>query len=178
MRTLKYIIKRFLISTSLVILSSCIFDCGLVLTGTDVGRELLGLSNNQKDDSSEKIASLLGLVSGSSLLEFNPTTLTMAVFAYQSYTASIKTPIPSTWTNDGESFLDLTLTPSGCPSASDDNYTSISFSGSSSYSAQNATFRFLGTGNCVIIHSVSGATPDIGLPTGAVIGILPVVITP
>ncbi|TGK04910.1 hypothetical protein EHO59_08660 [Leptospira semungkisensis] len=160
------------------IITSFTFNCGLVLTGTDVGRELIGLSDSKKNDSSEKAAALLGLVAGSSLLDFNPTTLTMAEFAYQSYTASIKIPIPSSWINDPDSLLELSLTPSGCPAPSDDNSTIMDFSESTNFSAQSATFRFLGTGNCSIIHSVNSASPEIGIPVGAVIGILPVVITP
>ncbi|MGJ4747642.1 hypothetical protein ACQV5M_14880 [Leptospira sp. SA-E8] len=156
-------------------------SCGLVLTGTDVGKEFLGLSEPDKKDSEKQAAailSVLGVVSSPYLLQFNPNVLVVAQSVSGPYTVSIKTPIPSEWTGDGESVLDVGLDYKNCPSQSDDNPFSVVFSGSSNYSAQPSSARFLESGTCTIEFFAASYSSDMDFAEGETLGILPVIVTP
>ncbi|MEI7013239.1 hypothetical protein [Leptospira licerasiae] len=155
-------------------------SCGLVLTGTDVGKEFLGLSEADKKDPEKQAAALLsvlGIVSSPYLLQFNPPVVNLQVGNSGPFTVSIKTPIPSEWTGDGESVLQVGLDYVNCPSASDDNPFNITFSGSSNYASLQRSVRFLGPGNCLINFTAIATSSDINLPEGMLIGILPVIVS-
>lgn len=150
-----------------------------MLTGTDIGKEFLGLSEEDKNDPEKQAAailSILGVVSSPYLLQFNPPVLTVQVSTYGNYTVSIKTPIPSEWSGNSESVLQAGLDYVNCPSQSDDNPFSTMFSGSNSYASQDLSARFLGTGSCVIEFFAASYSSDMDLAEGEIIGVLPVVV--
>ena len=156
-------------------------SCGLVLTGTDVGKEFLGLSEEDKKNPEKKTAALLsvlGVISDPYLLQFNPSVLTLAQNQNGSFTASIKSPIPSEWSGNSESILQASLDYINCPSQSSENSTSVMFSGSNSYASQILFTTFFFAGNCVIEFRAISTSSDINLPEGFLIGVLPVIVTP
>ncbi|TGM12289.1 hypothetical protein EHQ81_14570 [Leptospira selangorensis] len=156
-------------------------SCGLVLTGTDVGKEFLGLSEEEKKDPEKQRAALLsvlGVVSSPYLLQFNPPVLTLAQNQNGSFTASIKSPIPSEWSANSESILQASMDYINCPSQSSENSTSVMFSGSNSYASQMLFTTFFSSGNCVIEFRTLSTSSDINLPEGFLIGVLPVIVTP
>ncbi|PKA16561.1 hypothetical protein [Leptospira haakeii] len=155
-------------------------SCGLVLTGTDVGKEFLGLSEQEKKDPDKQAAALLsvlGVISSPYLLQFNPPVLTLEQNQNGSFTASIKSPIPSEWSGNSESILQASMDYINCPSQSSENSTSVMFSGSNSYASQTLFTTFFFTGSCVIEFRAISTSSDINLPEGLLIGVIPVIVT-
>lgn len=181
MRTSLCLRNKFITSFIFLLLIIHNVSCGLVLTGTDVGKEFLGLSEEDKKDPEKQAAvilSVLGVVSSPYLLQFNPPVLTLAESISGSYTVSIKAPIPSEWSGNGESVLQAGLNYINCPPQSDDNPSSVVFSGSSNYSAQQSFARFLEPGSCVIEFFAASYSSDMDFAEGETIGILPVIVNP
>ncbi|TGL64646.1 hypothetical protein [Leptospira sarikeiensis] len=172
--------NRYIQIVVLLVCLSCV-NCGLVLTGTDAGREFAGLSEEDKTTVNDAILAIVsgGAGGGSSgFLQFNPNPLVITIFAYQDYNVSIRSSIPSGWSNNAESVLSINLVPKDCPSISDDISLFTGFSGSNGYAAQDVTMRFTDNSpsTCTIQHLVSSSTPDIDLPTGFNLGTLSVTI--
>ncbi|PJZ77121.1 hypothetical protein [Leptospira neocaledonica] len=151
-------------------------SCGLVLTGTDVGKEFLGLSEEDKKDPEKQAAALLSLVGGgNSLLVFTPIALTVTAGATATYQVSLRS-VPSDWTsNDVTVGFDIDV--SSCPSGTFPNFWPFTFS--PPYSpVNNLNFSTTNSGSCIVRYSVSGEVTSqaSGLTVGADAGFLPLLI--
>ncbi|PJZ25411.1 hypothetical protein CH352_14845 [Leptospira hartskeerlii] len=152
-------------------------SCGLVLTGTDVGKEFLGLSEEDKKDPEKAAVALLSLVTGggNSLLVFTPVVLSVTAGATATYQVGLRT-VPSDWTsNDVTVGFDIDV--SSCPSGTSPNFWPFTFS--PPYNPiSNLNFSTVNPGSCIIRYSVSGevTSQTSGLTIGADAGFLPLTI--
>ncbi|EMJ97551.1 hypothetical protein LEP1GSC192_3421 [Leptospira sp. B5-022] len=152
-------------------------SCGLVLTGTDIGKEFLGLSEDDKKDPEKAAAALLSLVTGgsNSLLVFTPAVLSTTAGADASYQVSLRS-VPSDWTsNDVTVGFDIDV--SSCPSGTFPNFWPFTFS--PPYNPVNGLFfSTINPGSCIVRYTVSGevTSQNSGLTIDADAGSLPFLI--
>ncbi len=171
--TLDLKVSFSIISIFLIISSN---NCGLILTGTDAGKEFAGLSDSKKQDASSLLAAFFGVSGDSSLLVFNPSILNLTADFGGNYEVGFRNAVPSTWAND-EVSVSIDLDYSSCPSESFVSPAPVTFD--SPYSSQSVTATAHSPGSCVIIHTIGQATSTTsGLTVGTVVGILPVTIAP
>ncbi|GBF38286.1 hypothetical protein [Leptospira johnsonii] len=152
-------------------------SCGLVLTGTDVGKEFLGLSEEDKKDPEKATAALLSLLTGgsNSLLVFTPVALSVTAGATATYQVALRS-VPTDWTsNDVTVGFDIDV--SSCPSGTFPNFWPFTFS--PPYSPiNNLNFSTVNPGSCIVKYTVSGeVTSQVsGLTVGDDAGSLPLLI--
>ncbi|PJZ48995.1 hypothetical protein CH362_11160 [Leptospira saintgironsiae] len=144
-----------------------------------MGKEFLGLSEEDKKDPEKATAALLSLLTGgsNSLLVFTPLALSVTAGATVTYQVGLRT-IPSNWTsNDVTVGFDIDV--SACPSGTSPNFWPFTFS--PPYSPiTNLNFSTVNSGSCVVRYTVSGeVTSQVsGLTIGADAGLLPLLIQP
>ncbi|MEI1278746.1 hypothetical protein V6Z05_10500 [Leptospira venezuelensis] len=153
-------------------------SCGLVLTGTDIGKEFLGLSEEDKKDPEKQAAALLSLAlaGGNSLLIFTPIAVTSTEGGSVGYQVALRS-VPSDWTSKDVS-VGFDIDVSSCPNGTSPNFWPFSFT--PPYSPVNLSFDTVNAGACIVNYTVSGevTSQTSGLIIGAYAGSLPLLIQP
>ncbi|TGK42282.1 hypothetical protein [Leptospira andrefontaineae] len=150
-------------------------NCGLVLTGTDIGKEFLGLSEEDKKDPEKQGALLALLAGGGSLLVFTPVALSVTAGGTVTYQVGLRS-VPSDWTSKDVT-VGFDIDVSSCPSGTSPNFWPFSFS--PPYSPiNNLNFSTVNSGACIVKYTVSGEVTSqaSGLTVGADAGSLPLLI--
>ncbi|TGL28351.1 hypothetical protein EHQ52_18965 [Leptospira koniambonensis] len=155
-------------------------SCGLVLTGTDVGKEFLGLSEEDKNDPEKQAAAAailsMAIGGGNSLLVFTPAALSVTEGGSVGYQVALRS-VPSDWTsNDVSVGFDIDV--SSCPNGTSPNVWPFTFG--PPYSPVNLSFNTMNAGACIVNYTVSGevTSQTSGLIIGAYAGSLPLLIQP
>lgn len=164
--------------------------CGLFLGGTEAGRGLIGLSENEQQDPASVVAAILSAVGGNTgggtggggplALSFSPNPLVMGMGVSSSFTISFTGTIPADWaTNSYDIGFDFTSPGCSLSGFNPPTPNPVIFT-PPTYSTVTVNITTVNEpGSCDIIFTVSeGVTPfGAGLTSGAEFGRLPFEIT-